>query len=333
MKIKIPLLRALFFGILALSRAAGAESRYAAVDLGAVTPQNAIPYAINDSSQIVLGWGVSPLETRGYLWSEGAVSRLPGLPGGSKVMPFAINSQGVVAGSASAVTGASHAFIFKQGMIQDLGPGYGFGINETSQVVGFRTDARGTHAMLWDGNGQSPPRELGNLGGSVSEARAINSSGLVVGWADLRGLPGSHAFRWTQGEGIRDLGTLGGSSSFAESVNSIGTIVGWSYLRPQSRAKRAFVVREGVMVDLGALAGGDSIARGINDAGQIVGESDGRAFVTDPGVAMDRMREVGASVDGAPGWAFRAAYAINASGAITALATKRGEAHAFLLVP
>lgn len=69
---------------------------------------------------------------------------------------------------------------------------------------------------------------LGTLGGLASAATAINSTGTVVGWADLAS-GASHAFSDSGGV-MTDLGTLdgGAGTSKALAINSAGEIAGWS---------------------------------------------------------------------------------------------------------
>jgi probable HAF family extracellular repeat protein len=74
--------------------------------------------------------------------------------------------------------------------------------------------------------------DLGTLGGSESEAAAVNDSGEVVGFAQTTAaLPEGrygihHAFFWTRARGMVDLGTLGGRESRAFAVNASGHVVG-----------------------------------------------------------------------------------------------------------
>lgn len=63
--------------------------------------------------------------------------------------------------------------------------------------------------------------DLGTLGGSRSDAHAINNRGQVVGDSDTAtpGMP--HPFLYTNGQ-MQDIGTLGGNSSIAYGINDHG---------------------------------------------------------------------------------------------------------------
>ena len=67
-------------------------------------------------------------------------------------------------------------------------------------------------------------KDLGTLGGSRSDAQAINDSGEIVGGSETPS-GDNHAFLYSGGR-MRDLGTLGGSSSYASGINNSGQIVG-----------------------------------------------------------------------------------------------------------
>jgi probable HAF family extracellular repeat protein len=113
-------------------------------------------------------------------------------------------------------------------------------------------------------------QDLGTLGGPNSSAQAINTSGEVVGVADVA--PGiSHAFLWYDGL-MQDLGTLGGGQSEAQAINRNGLIAGEA--QTASGDWHAFLWDRGIMLDLGTLPGDvNSYALGINNNGHIAGAS------------------------------------------------------------
>jgi probable HAF family extracellular repeat protein len=118
-------------------------------------------------------------------------------------------------------------------------------------------------------------KDLGTLGGNLSEARWINDSGEVAGWANLTGDPGSHATLWKEGK-ITDLGALPGSPcSYANGINSLGQILGAAQQCPNNAPRVAFLWENGEMVDLNSLVlPGSNLflwsANNANDRGEIV---------------------------------------------------------------
>jgi probable HAF family extracellular repeat protein len=113
--------------------------------------------------------------------------------------------------------------------------------------------------------------DLGTLGGTTSDATAINESGLVVGKSKTAaGL--THAFRWTSGTGMVDLGTLGGTGSDAADVNNAGVIVGSATTAASAGESHAFRwTAGGGMVDLGTLGGTSSRALAVSETGAVTG--------------------------------------------------------------
>jgi len=107
--------------------------------------------------------------------------------------------------------------------------------------------------------------DLGTLGGTFSDAAAINDRGDVVGYSETaRGT--IEAFLWRDGR-MRGLGDLQLSD-----INNHGWAVG-SVPTEGGTAYHAVLWRDGVTQDLGTLGGRYSYAAAVNDRGQIVGVS------------------------------------------------------------
>src|SRR5260370_14860018 len=132
---------------------------------------------------------------------------------------------------------------------------------------------------------------LGTLGGAVSQAKAVNRWGHVVGTSrDRQGR--SRGFVWTPERGIVDLEPCAGVSSSANDVNDLGDVVGGG--DTGFRAFHAYLLSDGTAVDLGTLGGEESEALALNGLGQIAGHSrlgggGGKHafFIAEPGRMLD----------------------------------------------
>ncbi len=115
-------------------------------DIGAVQEGvTTFGVAINDRDEVV---GFTDGIERPFYWSDSTGMRLLRSLGGQSTEVYAINDSGAIAGS--------------------------------SQIP-----ANLFHAVLWSSY-SATPQDLGTLpGGSTSVAKGINSSGQVVGWANV----------------------------------------------------------------------------------------------------------------------------------------------------
>jgi probable HAF family extracellular repeat protein len=99
----------------------------------------------------------------------------------------AVNAAGDVVGMSMTSAGLPRAFIWRNGIMTDLGTLGGdrttvagrHALNDAGQVVGTSRDALGRdRAFIWQ---LGVLRDLGTLGGPSSTGAAINQAGIVVG--------------------------------------------------------------------------------------------------------------------------------------------------------
>jgi probable HAF family extracellular repeat protein len=241
--------------------------------------------ALNSSGQIAgTYWTASAAQAA--VWSNGTITNL-GTLGGTESYAMAINASGHVAGNSTTTAGNGHAFLYRDGVMQDLGVPAGafwssaYGLNDDDVAVGYSLGASGFQAFRW-----SSQQGFTSIGGANSYAMAINRAGAIAGHA--RSATGMlHAFLYASG-GMTDLGTLGGPGSFAYGLNSSNSVVGYSSLA--GGGTHAFLYLGAILYDLNTLipASGWELtgAYSINDSGQIAGtglfNGEMRAFRLDP---------------------------------------------------
>jgi probable HAF family extracellular repeat protein len=167
----------------------------------------------------------------------------------------------------------------------------GFGINNQFQVVGETPVKNIENAFLW-----SSATKAIDIGapGSFSAALAVNDFAQIVGAADSSSGQ-THAFLWTEADGLQDLGTLGGFASFARAINVSGHAVGNAFTSRGTGHASLWTAANGIQ-DLGTLDSDPlSSAFGINDKEQVVGTSyDGggravAAFLWTPVLGMRKL--------------------------------------------
>jgi probable HAF family extracellular repeat protein len=205
-----------------------------------------------------LGSGApDPFIEHAFKWQNGALSDLGALPGVNSSTVGWINSRGTAAGQSTNST--------------------------IDPITGWPAEL----AVLWK-DGQVI--NLGTLGGSESQADAINDSGQIAGIAanavpdsfpSPLGLPGfgtqQRAFLWENGV-MRDLGTLGGPDADALLLNDRGQVAGISYTSSTPNSSGVptidpFVWRSDKMLDLGGFGGTVGVPAWLNNRGQVVGFS------------------------------------------------------------
>jgi probable HAF family extracellular repeat protein len=252
-------------------------------------------------------------ETDAVLWKDGEIINL-GTLGGNASGANAVNDRGQVVGGAlnsvsdpfSAtftqcppcifetfpffffpVTTQAHAFMWQDGVMQDLGTLGGpdslaWFVNQRGQVAGQSTinstpNANGLltiNAFFWD---DGKMLDAGNLGGTFSFVSGLNNRGQMTGTMTLPGDSTFHPFFWSHGV-LTDVGTLGGDNANANAINDAGEIVGFSG-NQGNQAVFGFLWKHGAMTSLGTVDGDlCSAAHSINAKGQVVGESSPTCF-------------------------------------------------------
>lgn len=208
-------------------------------------------------------------------------------------------------------------------------------LNNLGDVVGAAATADGqTHAFLYR-NGRLV--DLGTLvGGTTSGATAVSDSGTVVGTSGINAYGAGfrefvQGFVWQGGE-MRSVGALHCPCSFtrrhgssrALALNNANRVVGDS-LTARANYTGAFLWESNAirgLIDLTETTF-DSTAYGISDANEIVGEQGGRAFVARAGVLQD--------IGVLPGDARSRATAVNLTGQVAGDSfSPEGAARAFV---
>lgn len=165
-------------------------------------PDLGLARGINGRGQVVGG--------PGYVWRNGTVTHLPGLPGGpgtGSTVAYAINNNTEIVGSAATPAGTgTHAVYWRNGSIVDIG---------TVDGIQFST------------------------------AKAVNAAGQTVGTADpmCQPCPAPRAWSWQPGGPITALDTLlpagsGWTLREANGINDRGVIVGMGLHNGLLRAYR-----------------------------------------------------------------------------------------------
>ena len=220
-----------------------------------------------------------------------------GTLGGPGSYAAAISNSGIVVGCSDVAGGGTHAFIYSDGTMRDLGTGGGpadgngcaLAVNNEGAAAGRSTSGE---LVVWRGGGVTRLGVQGDVG-------AIDDLGTVVG--SIRDGTLNRAFKWSAGT----LTPLGESNvdSHAARINSRGHIAGRSN-------NRAFLLEGTTFRDLGTLGGTGSNARGLNDRGEVVGHAANENGQPQPFLFDGTMRAL------AGGPSYSSAVAINNRGQV-----------------
>jgi probable HAF family extracellular repeat protein len=259
-------------------------------NLGTLGGNSSRANGINNKGQVV-GWAnTSSGSSHAVLWNSSGIQDL-GTLGGFASMAYGINNRGQVVGQSDTGRG-SRAFWWHNGAMKDLAPlnrriiTSAHGINNRGQAVGwFSNGMDDSQAILLQ---NAKMTYLGHIGG-ITQARAINYRGQIVGAGVQEGGGGYHAILWNNGV-AKNLDPLNSHRySIAYGINFKGQVVGRAITT--SGVQRAFLWQNDTMIDLNSLIPRNSgwelfWAADINNRGQIVGHgkhnNQTRAFLLTP---------------------------------------------------
>lgn len=286
---------------------------YDVIEIPTLGGTTSVAYAINDLGQVVGSAQASNGFNLAVMWNSGTITNLGTLPGGQYSRASDINNKGWISGTSDAtgmVDGVEiidHSFLLKNGMMSDLG----------------------------------------TLGGKVSDGKAMNEAGDVVGWSFERFQTAiNQPFLHTKGTNI-NLETFNGTgdSGQAFDVNNYTQVVGFAYgIDPPKGLSgfSPFVWQDlngnnrddnAEMVVLGTFGGWNGVALSINDLKQITGGADTtnggvrHAFLINPisgptntiwyvDIDSNRVNDLIIDLGVLPGHIWAEGYSINDSGII-----------------
>lgn len=207
---------------------------------------------MNDAGAMI-GWCQDAKGNNFGFVRRGGVTKLLHATGKrERVSPMAINNRGQIAGTVSVSSSDEHsrAFILDRDHMTLIGSPAGgtgaAGINNLGQVVGTMItslhDAKHnliTHGFLWDkAHGFT---DIGSLGGTYTDAHAVNDKSVIVGSSQIAGSIKQHACIWIDGR-ILDLNKcLAGKQKqwlleAANAINNKGQIVGIGLIGDKAHA-------------------------------------------------------------------------------------------------
>jgi len=276
------------------------------VNFSHATSINARGWATGGSGTAEIDPQTGNPQEHAVLWKGIEIVDLGTLRAGLDSAGLTVNNAGEVVGMATVDTtldsfpvgpwrSPTHAFIWRNGVMQDLGtlggadsfPTGGCNNERSDLAVGFSfTDSTANastglptqHAFVWD---HGTMTDIPTLGGTFAFAQCTNNQAQVIGQSSFLGDVGcdpsdplntcdEHAFSWNHGT-LTDLKPLGGSFSVALWLNNDGEAVGGSFTTGDNEF-HATLWKHGGISDLDA---DDcfSIATAINSKHQIIGNT------------------------------------------------------------
>jgi probable HAF family extracellular repeat protein len=276
---------------------------YTLTDLGPILGEGSLPESI-DNDGVIVGRTLFQGTPMHFVYDtrNGDIRRVPDPRDGARL--FLVRPNGDGAGNFSPPSGGDHAFLWRGGVLKDLGTLGGsfsnpLGMNGRGDVVGMASTApfEDFYPFLFtDGS----MKNLGSLGGRGGKALAVNGSGQVTGNMETDPKCGgcTHAFLFSGGS-VRDLGTLGKDPksphqtdfSWGTAINEDGQVAGLTST-PDGFA-HVYLWDGSKMIDLGTHPHrGVGVPVSLNIHGQMVGSlgegsGDELAYVVRDGAAHD----------------------------------------------
>ena len=219
----------------------------------------------------VVGQMTGASGTRGFVWTS--AGGMQPLAGSENSNAYAINDDGMIAGTARMSDGTNRAAVWIGGSIQFLPGGavVAYDVNAAGEVVGDGSPSIVVGGMPWSSafiwSASAGLRPVATLRGSAGEALGINDAGQVVGWGPAAADETIHHAFVSAGGSATDLGIPGVNSSVIQKISSNGLMAGRS--QPYTAA---LWMNDGSRIELRGPPGtGSPTALDVNSAGQVAG--------------------------------------------------------------
>jgi len=296
-----------------------------------------LPIAVDSKGRVVLQRNATSAGQASYLWDDGKTVDLGDLGWkqswldsgkglnafGAMTLVRAMNDRGQIVGNTKTATGATHAFLWEDGKMTDLGtlggPSSGAcGINNRGQVVGGAEDASGAmRAFVWDkAHGM---KDLG-IKAKKSCATAVNDNAQIIGLVD-----GKSGFVWQKGK-FTVLEDVPLSQFLA--LNSRGDILA------RKQFGSVYIRRSGEWTEL-ELPGFEvsGLVTGMTDSGMVVGTGTTDCSITDFVWNDGNSIQIRDLVPSDLRWNAVCEPRVSRNGRIVTKAALKGKLHIVLLTP